>query len=96
VKPSPQLPSIWESIKEQFEEPLIKALLILGIVALLTGFNDGLAWGWVKGVSIFISVGFLVSIAAGTDYVKDKQFLALKNELADEEVICFRGKSGAT
>lgn len=68
----------------------------MGVVALFTGFNDGLAWGWVKGFSIFVSVAFLVGIGSLNDYYKDKEFLQLQDELEAGEVKVFRGKAGAT
>ena len=96
MKPLPQLPSLKESIKEQLEDRLIQALLILGALTVFTGFADSIAWGWLEGFSIFVAVGFLVSVAAWNDYEKDKQFLSLLGELKDEEIIAIRGKRGET
>lgn len=90
------LPSFVASLKEQFQERVIKVMMLLGVIALLTGFNDGLAWGWVKGVSIFVSVAFLVGIGSLNDYYKDKEFLSLQHDLEEGEVIVFRGKAGST
>lgn len=42
--------------------------LIIGVV------QHGWAQGWIEGVSIFIAVAVIVSVTAGNNYVKEKQF----------------------
>jgi P-type E1-E2 ATPase len=42
--------------------------LIIGIV------QHGFKAGWVEGISIFIAVAIIVSVTAGNNYAKEKQF----------------------
>jgi hypothetical protein len=71
------MPSLWESISEQLSDNLIKVLIGLGFLTILTGEAEDVYWGWTKGVSILLAISFLILVAAGNDYIKDKQFLLL-------------------
>lgn len=70
-KQLPQLPSVKASIVEQLQEPLIRVLFGLGLLACFTGLADSVLWGWTKGVSILLAVFVLVLVGALTDYSKD-------------------------
>jgi len=49
--------------------------LIAAGVALIIGiWKDGIEHGWVEGLSIFIAVTIIVSVTAGNNYIKEKQF----------------------
>ena len=45
--------------------------------------NDGLAHGWIEGASIFFAVGIIVTVTAGNNYMKEKQFQKLKARQQD-------------
>jgi Ca2+ transporting ATPase len=49
--------------------------LLAAAVALTIGIiQHGLKHGWVEGTSIFMAIGIIVSVTAGNNYVKEKQF----------------------
>ena len=45
--------------------------LVVGII------QHGWGHGWIEGLSIFIAVIIIVSVTAGNNYVKEKQFQKL-------------------
>lgn len=52
--------------------------LVLGIA------TEGLAEGWLEGASILVAVVIIVSVTAGNNYLKEKQFRKL-NEMATKK-----------
>jgi len=64
-----------ELILECFEDLMLKVLLLAATVALVIGvINDGWDHGWIEGASIFFAVGIIVTVTAGNNYMKEKQF----------------------
>jgi Ca2+ transporting ATPase len=62
-------------ILENFEDRILQILLIAALVALIIGiWKEGFAHGWIEGLSIFIAVAIIVSVTAGNNYIKEKQF----------------------
>jgi len=57
--------------------------LILGII------NEGLAKGWIEGVSIFIAIAIILTVNTSNNYVKEKQFqeLQAKQDVSSARVI---------
>ena len=57
--------------------------LVLGII------NEGLAKGWIEGVSIFIAIAIILTVNTSNNYVKEKQFQALqaKQDVSSARVI---------
>ena len=52
--------------------------MVLAAVNVAIGiYQEGLAHGWVDGAAIYIAVIIIVSIAAGNNYSKEKQFQKL-------------------
>lgn len=66
------------------------AALIIGVV------QHGWKSGWVEGLSIFIAVTIIVSVTAGNNYIKEKQFQKLVSKANEEEIATFRGKDGTS
>lgn len=77
---------------------MLKILLLAAFVALVIGIiNDGLAHGWIEGASIFFAVGIIVTVTAGNNYMKEKQFQKLKARQQDNQnAAIFRGREGNT
>lgn len=85
--------SLFELIIECFEDLMLRILLLAALVALIIGIiNDGLAHGWIEGASIFFAVGIIVTVTAGNNYMKEKQFQKLKARQNDNQVVpVYRG-----
>lgn len=75
TKRLPKIRTLCELIMENFEDRILQILLIAAGVALIIGiWKDGIEHGWVEGLSIFIAVTIIVSVTAGNNYIKEKQF----------------------
>jgi calcium-translocating P-type ATPase len=59
-------------------------------------YKDGWAHGWVEGLSIFIAVTIIVSVTAGNNYIKEKQFQKLVAKASEDTSCVFRGNEGLT
>lgn len=82
---------------ENFEDRILQILLIAAFVALIIGiWKEGIEHGWVEGLSIFIAVSIIVSVTAGNNYVKEKQFQKLVSKASDELIPVYRGEDGST
>jgi P-type Ca2+ transporter type 2C len=79
---------------EQFQDPTLQVLLVAATLTLLAGLYDTRSNSWVEGVSIFFAVFFIALFASGTNYMKEKQFLKLDEEVRNEEVNIVRGQYG--
>ena len=64
--------------------------LIIGVV------QHGWKAGWVEGAAIFIAVGVIISVTAGNNYIKEKQFQKLFQKANDDYIVVFRGNEGIT
>jgi len=75
AKRLPKIRTLCELILENFEDKILQILLMAAFAALIIGVvQHGWAAGWVEGLSIFIAVAIIVSVTAGNNYVKEKQF----------------------
>jgi Ca2+ transporting ATPase len=85
-------------IFECFEDLMLRILLLAALVALIIGIiNDGIESGWIEGTSIFFAVSIIVTVTAGNNYMKEKQFQQLKARQQDnQQVVIFRGTEGQT
>lgn len=74
-KRPPKIRSLFELILENFEDRILQILLIAATVALIVGVvQHGWETGWVEGMSIYIAVCIIVTVTAGNNYIKEKQF----------------------
>ena len=64
--------------------------LIIGVV------QHGWKQGWIEGTSIFFAVTIIVSVTAGNNYVKEKQFQKLVSKSKEEYIAVYRGGEGMT
>lgn len=87
-----------ELIFECFEDLMLRILLLAALVAGVIGvINDGWGHGWIEGASIFFAVGIIVTVTAGNNYMKEKQFQQLKARQQDnQQVAIYRGTAGLT
>lgn len=47
-------------------------------------------------MSIYIAVCIIVTVTAGNNYIKEKQFQKLVSKAAEQDVAVFRGREGLT
>jgi len=95
-KPLPQLPTIFESIKQTAQD---KLWWCVGGAAVFSALSGGIFLGFaglVEGFSIVLAALLIISITSLADWIKDKQFVALQSLIKEEEVTVIRGKFGAT
>lgn len=86
-----KLKSLWDLIAEQFEDTILQILLVAAAVSLGIGiWKDGIASGWVEGVTIYLAVVIIVAVTAGNDYVKQKQFQKLMSVSEDNSIPVIR------
>jgi uncharacterized ion transporter superfamily protein YfcC len=65
-------------ILENFEDHILRILLLAGTCSLIVGvMQHGWKAGWVEGAAIFMAVGVIISVTAGNNYIKEKQFQKL-------------------
>lgn len=53
-------------------------------------------FGWLQGFAIYIGIFLIVAFSAINDYIKDKNFVKLSDELKKEKIAVIRGKLGVT
>ena len=88
---------MWELIVENFEDYILRILLLAATCSLIVGvIQHGWKAGWVEGVAIFAAVGVIVSVTAGNNYIKEKQFQKLFQKANEDFVAVFRGNEGIT
>jgi uncharacterized membrane protein (DUF485 family) len=77
-----------------------KIYLFLAIAAFLTVITgmigQGVQWGWMQGVSIYVAMLTVIIVQAVNDLIKDKNFVKLQNELKNEDISVIRGKKGVS
>jgi len=84
--------TVWELIAENFEDEMLKILCAAACVSLVLGIaTEGLAEGWLEGASILIAVVIIVTVTAGNNYIKQKQFERLNAIATAKNVNCYRG-----
>jgi magnesium-transporting ATPase (P-type) len=63
---------------ENFEDFILKVLIGAAAVSLILGIiNEGLAKGWIEGVSIFVAIAIILVVNTSNNYVREKQFQEL-------------------
>jgi len=70
---------------------------VAAFVSLAIGiWQNGWEEGWIEGLSIYIAVFIIVSVTAGNNYVKEKQFQQLVAKSSVDSAAVFRGDEGRT
>lgn len=70
--------SVWEMIKEQFEDKILRILIAAALVSLAIGiWQEGWKKGWIEGLTIYIAVAIIITVTVANDYAKEKQFQKL-------------------
>lgn len=71
---------------------MLKVLCGAAIISLILGIaTEGLAEGWIEGVSIIAAVIIIVSVTSFNNYVKEKQFQKLNAIAQQKNINVIRG-----
>jgi len=74
-----KIKTLWELFVENFEDFILKVLIAAAAVSLVLGIiNEGIAKGWIEGVSIFIAIAIILTVNTSNNYIKEKQFQELQ------------------
>jgi len=96
TKPEVKKAKFWDSFVESIDQSIYWVLAILVVISIIAGMINDPKWGWVKGVTILLSITLLVVITAFADYKKDERFVEIAGVAKDEYLPVLRGKAGAT
>ena len=65
-------------ILDSLEDEILRVLILAATVSMIIGMcKEGISTGWLDGATIYLAVIIIVSITAGNDYMKEKQFQKL-------------------
>lgn len=71
---------------------MLRILCISAVVSLVLGIaTEGLKEGWLEGSSILLAVVIIVTVTAGNNYIKEKQFQKLNAVATQKDVEVVRG-----
>ena len=70
---------------------MLRILCAAAIVSLILGIaTEGIAKGWIEGVSILLAVIIIVSVTSINNYMKEQQFRKLNAIASEKFVNCHR------
>ncbi|EGR30692.1 hypothetical protein IMG5_125530 [Ichthyophthirius multifiliis] len=73
--------TLFQMIMDCFEDLMLQILCIASFVSTTIGIlEDGFQKGWMEGGTIILAVIIIISISAGNNYVKEKQFQKLSEK----------------
>ena len=61
-----------------FEDFILKVLMLAAVVAMVVGiYNDGIAHGWIDGVSILVAILIIITVTVTNNMAKEAKFQEL-------------------
>jgi len=75
VKPKPQDPAFWESVKDALNDRIIILVALFAIISIIPGMVVRPKDGWMEGVFILVGLVVSVIISAWNDQKKDQKFV---------------------
>ena len=97
TKRIPKIRILWELVVEALGDTTLIMLMVLAAVNIAIGiYKEGIEHGWVDGVAIYAAVVIIVSIAAGNNWSKEKQFQKLVAKASIDTCPVYRGTEGLT
>lgn len=87
----PEKESLWSKFLEKFEDPLIRILLVAGILSIGIAFYEyfGLGHGWTvffEPIGIFVAIFLATGLSFYFELIADKEFSIL-NQVNDDEPV---------
>ena len=95
MKPKPQLPPFFESVKEALNDRILILVAIFAVISIIPGMIVTPATGWIEGVFIIVALFIQILIMAWNDHNKDTKFVKLQSLNRDENLPVVRGKHGS-
>ncbi|KAH3766666.1 calcium-translocating P-type ATPase [Pelomyxa schiedti] len=89
--PPPPPRSLTSMILEGLQDKTLIMLMISATVSLILGVWENPSSGWIEGTAILTAVVIVVSVAAGNDYQKERQFRKLNERKNNKPVKVVRG-----
>ena len=77
-------------VTEQFSDRILQILIAAALVSLICGLIQEGVYGLIEGGAILFSIVIIVSVTAGNNYVKEKQFQALQKKCDLSTAVCIR------
>ena len=91
----PKIPGLWLFMQRQFEDSNAQLLVTMATLLLATSyFKEDPAAIHAEVLSIYAGLLFSAAVAAGCDLLKERQKLAIMDEINNQKVIVYRGSRG--
>lgn len=90
----PGITPFHQLLASQYEDDNVVFLIIAATFYLLFSLLSSSASAYAETLTIYVGVFFASLIAAFCDWIKEKQFLKIKDEINNAEVLVFRGGQG--
>jgi len=89
--PPPEIESFWDKLKENFEDPIIRILLVALAITLGLAFLGQAEW--VEGFGIFIAVFLATFVSTWSEYKNENSFRMLQEQASRAQNTVFRNGS---
>eukprot|EP01084_Bolivina_argentea_P047034 86648_1 len=91
VTEKPAIP-FWKLCYAETEDPMLRILIVAGIISIITGAIQHPTNGWVDGLAILLAVCIVVLVGGFNNFQKEKQFR--KQEAASKLKFCIVLRNG--
>jgi magnesium-transporting ATPase (P-type) len=89
--------TLWMLIMENFDDTINQILLGAAIVSIIIGVvKDGFPEGLIEGTSILISLGIIIVVNSGNNYISERRLADLVNLAGKQDIAVFRNSTEAT
>lgn len=70
----PKTKSFIQLLLKQFEDTILRVLLVAATLTFIIGIFSEESYQWVEGASIYFACGFIALFSSACDLLKEKQF----------------------
>ena len=92
--PPPKIKTLMELVMENFDDTINQILFAAALVSIAIGlFKDGFPEGLIEGTSILISLGIIIVVNSGNNWVAERRLADLVNLAEKQEVAVCRGST---
>ena len=92
----PSITTFLDLLATQFEDTNVCFLIVAATMYLIFSFYSGRQNAYIESLTIYCGVLFAALISAICDHIKERQFLKIKDEINNQEVLVYRGAYGTT
>jgi len=90
----PEITSFHELLASQFEDDNLISLIMAATFYLAFSLFSKSDTAYMESLTIYVGVFFASIVSALCDWIKERQFLKIKDEINNAEVIVYRGNNG--